>query len=269
MRNPKHILRDGTFDVLTKLLGNDTGQVVLPTLTGPARGLRFALDLKSFGEPPYFYGTYELFEAKAIANLVRQGWIVWDCGIYLGYYTNLFARLVGKQGRVVAFEPDPRNVQRTKANLSRNHFQNVDFVEAAIGAPATNINFIISENTNSHIDGAYIGDSYSDYGTRERRDKLTRVRSMSLDEAYLDPAIPAPKLIKIDIEGAELQALKYMDHIARELRPLIILELHNPECDAAAWAFAREFNYSLQSLNTGKTILHEENVQGTLLCTPL
>jgi FkbM family methyltransferase len=256
------------FTSITRILGDGTGHVVLRTLSGPARGLRFRLNLKEFGEPPYFYGTYELAEARAIGRICRQGWVVWDCGVYLGYYTNLFSRLVGPNGSVVAFEPDPRNIERTKTNLALNGFHNVRFVQAAIGAPVSEIDFVISYNTNSHIRGAYIGVDYSDYATREQTDELIRVRCMSLDEAYQSPDIPCPDLIKIDIEGAELLALHHLHKITTEARPIIVLELHNPECDAAAWEFSQKANYSLESLDTGQPVRCKSDVGGTLLCLP-
>lgn len=256
------------FTSITKVLGDKTGHVVLPTLTGPARGLRFRLNLKEFGEPPYFYGSYELNEARAIARICRPGWVVWDCGIYLGYYTNLFSRLVGEDGHVVAFEPDPRNIKRTRANLALNNFGNVRFVQAAIGAPVGEIDFVISCNTNSHIQGSYIGVDYSDYATREQVDGLIRVQCLSLDEAYEMPGMPSPNLIKIDIEGAELLALRHLDRITSEVRPIIILELHNPECDTAAWEFAERANYTLKSLDTGQALKNKSEVKGTLLCRP-
>jgi len=265
----KRKIRQGLFTSITKVMGDSYGHVVFPTLSGPARGLRFSLDLKAFSEPPYFYGTYELNVARAIARICRPGWIVWDCGIYLGYYTNLFSRLVRPAGQVVAFEPDPRNIQRTKANLALNRFRNVQFVQAAVGVPTEEIDFIVSYNTNSHIPGAYVGRDYLDYATREQTNETIRVRSISLDEAYLNPEIPNPNLIKIDIEGAELVALAYADKIASELRPTIILELHNPECDAAAWEFSQRANYSLESLDTGKTLRCRTDVGGTILCLPV
>jgi len=264
----KRRIKQNVFRSITKVMGNANGKVVLPTLTGPARGLRFSLDLNAFAEPPYFYGTYELNEAKAIARICRVGWTVWDCGIYLGYYTNLFARLVGQTGRVVAFEPDPRNIQRTTTNLGLNGFHNVQFVRAAIGAPAQEIDFVISSNTNSHIRGAYIGTDCADYATREQIDETIQIRSLSLDEAFEDSEIPNPDLIKLDIEGSELAALQYVEKITAELRPIIILELHNPECDAAAWDFSQRARYTLESLDTGKTFRSHAEVGGTVLCLP-
>jgi FkbM family methyltransferase len=251
---------------MTKVLGDETGQVVLPTLSGPAKGLRFRLDLGAFIEPLYFLGRYEVDVISTITQLCRTGWTVWDCGIYLGYYTNLLAKLVGPTGRVVAFEPDLRNIERTKYNLALNELGNVQFMNVAIGVGECDIDFIISNDTNSHIDGAYIGKDYEDYATRERRDDSIRVRCMSLDEAYSSSAIPPPNLIKIDIEGAEVSALPHAYRIAHELKPLIVLELHNPECDAAAWNFAQDVGYRLRSIDTGEDINRKEDVHGALLC---
>ncbi len=264
----KQKIKKGVLSSITRVWGDATGQVVLPTLSGPARNLRFKLDLNQFVEPLYFFGTYERAEASAVARICQPGWVVWDCGIYLGYYTTLFRRLVGPNGTVVAFEPDPRNVKRTRENLRLNKFDNVVFVEAAIGAPLGEIDFVISRNTNSHIAGAYIGVDYKDYEARERVDEVIRLPCISLDEAYQDPEIPIPQLIKIDIEGAELFALEHMEKIVTEIRPVIILELHNPECDAAAWNFFQKAKYSLESLDRGEPVRTRAEVGGTLLCLP-
>jgi FkbM family methyltransferase len=264
----KQRVKNVVFKTITYVFGDENQHVTLTTLTGPARGLRFQLNLKQFIEPLYFYGTYELSEARAIKRVCREGWVVWDCGIYLGYYTNLFSKLVGPKGRVIAFEPDPRNVERTKANLALNQLDNVQFVQAAVGAPVGEIDFVISHNTNSHIRGAYVGTDHLDYATRERTDEVIKVRCLSLDEAYQDDNLPGPDLIKIDIEGAELEALQYLDKITTEVRPIIILELHNPECDAAAWAFSQRANYSLESLDRGAPVRCREDAGGTLLCLP-
>jgi FkbM family methyltransferase len=264
----KRTIKQALWRSITTVLGDTKGLVVLPTLTGPARGLRFELDLNEFIGPAYFLGRYETNVARAIAETCQKGWVVWDCGTHLGYYTNLFARLVGPSGKVVAFEPDPRNIQKTKDNLERNHFSNVEFVQAAIAGATGEIDFTISNDTNSHIAGAYIGLDYEDYSTRERHDDSIRVRCLSLDDAYSSDSIPKPNIIKIDIEGAELQALPSAYNLARQLKPLIILELHNPECDAAAWKFSQDVGYALRSLDTGETIKSSQGVTGTVLCSP-
>lgn len=249
-------------------MGDENGRVLLPVLRGPAKGLRFRLDLQNRMETAYFLGTYESTIVKKIAHICQKGWTVWDCGTYLGFYTVLFAKLVGPEGRVVAFEPDPRNMLRTRENVALNKFNNVQFIHAAIGAPVGEIEFILSDNTNSHIPGSYVGATAEEYAKIERVDALIRVPCLSLDEAFLNRDIPRPQLIKLDIEGAEKEALQHAHRITSEAKPLIVLELHNPECDAAAWRFAQSVGYSLQSLTDGRVLQTPEEVGGTLLCWP-
>jgi len=249
-------------------MGDQRGLVLLPTLKGPARGLRFALDLQTRIESAYFYGSYDLAITRRLGKICQKGWTIWDCGIYLGYYTCLFARLVGPTGQVVGFEPDPRNLLRAKENSKINGFSNIKYVQVAIGGTSGEIDFILSDNTNSHIPGVYVGSTVKDYQKIERQDFFTRVRCMTLDEAYLQKDIPHPDLIKIDIEGAEKEALQQIQRLTCEKKPLIVLELHNPECDAAAWEFAQRVGYALRSLETGHTITKASDVRGTLLCSP-
>jgi len=99
-------------------------------------------------------------------------------------------------------------------------------------------------------------------------DATLEVQGTTLDDAWRKFDLRRPDLIKIDIEGAELHALAATTELAREVRPLIMLELHNPECDRAAWDWAQQSGYLLESLDTGQLIDRAELVQGTLLCRP-
>lgn len=258
----KQLVKQTLISGLTSILGDEEGYVILPTLSGPNKGMKFRLNLHRLVEPNYCLGRYESHVVNTIAPMIKKDWIVWDCGIYLGYYTVLFAQLC-KQ--VIAFEPDQRNLKRTRENLQRNGLTNFQLVNAAIGEPQTEVDLVISDDTNSHIKGAFIGTDREDYATRERNDGSVRVRSISLDEALEE--FPTPNLVKIDIEGAEAEALSYTRKLCRT-RPILIIELHNPECDRAAWEFGQRENYKLTSLDNGRVFTRPEEVTGTLLCTP-
>lgn len=264
----RKIMRSIVYKSLNAMYGDTDGLITLTTLRGPAKGLRFKLDFGRSIEPAYWLGSYDQNILFALSNIVQPGWVVWDCGIYLGYYTAFFARLVGANGQVVAFEPDPYNLARAKHNTALNGYSNVQFVHAAVGSPLEVVDFIVSKNSNSHLPNVYIGSDRQFYSSSERRDELIKVRSISLDEALADPEIPAPDLIKIDIEGAELNALRFVNSLVRTKRPLLVLELHNPECDSAAWEFAAHSDYELYSLDERKRIQDRSEVHGTLLCTP-
>jgi FkbM family methyltransferase len=255
----------------TAMFGDQNGRVMLPVVKGPAKGLWFYLDLKTRMETSYFLGKYDAAILQRLEHICRKGWTIWDCGTYLGFYTAFFARLVGPDGMIVAFEPDSRNLSRTRENCALNHLENVRFINAAIGPASAEVEFVLSDNTNSHLPGTWIGATPADYKRIERRDEVIRVRCMSLDDAFQDAQIPRPglvNLVKLDIEGAEKHALPHAHELARNGRPLIVLELHNPDCDRAAWDFAHETGYSLFSLDTGQRLKNRDDVHGTLLCSP-
>ena len=70
------------------------------------------------------------------------------------------------------------------------------------------------------------------------------------------------------MRAQEKEAIRHVHRLTREIRPLIVLELHNPECDAAAWEFGRASGYKLRSLDTGEELVDAASVKGTLLCSP-
>src|SRR5215510_7214671 len=71
-------------------------------------------------EQPYNYrfltGLYESGTTKVVGKLLRPGMIAIDVGAHIGYYTRLFAKLVGKHGKVYAFEPNPETFAILECN---------------------------------------------------------------------------------------------------------------------------------------------------------
>src|SRR5207244_3754027 len=72
--------------------------------------------------------VWEPLETKVVQNEVRRGSVVLDIGAHIGYYTLLMARLVGPQGRVFAFEPNPANYDLLRRNIQINSYRNVTAV---------------------------------------------------------------------------------------------------------------------------------------------
>lgn len=264
MRNVKAIVRGLVFGPLTKLWGDDAERVNIPVLRGAARGIRLNVDLLKGGENAYWLGRYDVRILRRLQSLLRHGWVVWDIGTYIGFYSTFFARAVGLQGHVVAVEPDPENLSRTKNSVALNCLSNVTFVNAAVGAPRREMEFICSERSQSHLVDSYVGAER----VQKHGGKTIRVRCMSLDEVLLESEAPPPALIKLDIEGAEGDALQHAERVVERAKPLILVELHNPDCDSAAWEFAREFGYGIQSMKTGQWIECKEDVNGTVLLVP-
>src|ERR1700685_4612700 len=92
---PRSILKKLVFGTFTRFSADQNGRIAVRTLSGPAMGLRFRLDLVGNFEMGYFLGNYERNIVNRLSTFVQPGWIVWDVGVYVGYYTCLLARLVG------------------------------------------------------------------------------------------------------------------------------------------------------------------------------
>lgn len=83
---------------------------------------KFFVDTNDYGLAPHLMldGFWEMWITEVIVSLVRPGMVVADIGANLGYFTMLMADLVGTQGRVHAFEPNPRMMELLSRNVSIN-----------------------------------------------------------------------------------------------------------------------------------------------------
>lgn len=138
-------------------------------------------------------------ERAALQRMVRPGMTVVDVGSNLGLYTVLLSRLVGEQGRVIAFEPDPELVPVLTKSCVASGCGNVSIRAQALGRR--------SERMTLHTLAVNTGDNHlGDGGGRWLR------RSVEVEVLALDEALPdlVPDLVKIDVQGWELEVLRGM-----------------------------------------------------------
>ena len=138
---------------------------------------------------------YEQESTLFIRNYLSAGDTVWDVGANIGYFTLEFARAVGPSGKVLSFEPHPEIFKVLQRNVSRNKYQNVSLQNVACGEEATFSKLYFStENEGNHkiVENSSSNDSVK-----------TKVVKLS---TFLETH--PPRLIKMDIEGAELLALQ-------------------------------------------------------------
>jgi FkbM family methyltransferase len=148
----------------------------------------------------FLYGTFEISETRLIQALLRPGMTFLDVGANIGYYTLIGARLVGPAGNVHAFEPHPRIRERLRENVERNDYQNVVIHGDAIAASTGSVAFFASadvqnQGTSSIVPGAGRAPSQS-------------VASITLDDFAGTLNHRHIDLIKMDIEGAEVEAIR-------------------------------------------------------------
>lgn len=147
----------------------------------------------------------EQYETSLVESLVREGNIAVDIGAHVGYYTLLLAKLVGKEGKVYAFEPEPTNFAILKQNVRENGYGNVILEQKAVSNKTGTAKLYLSENTQDNR----IFDSH------DNRPSID-IETVKLDD-YFDSK-DTVDFIKIDIQGAEPLAIEGMMQLLNKNR---------------------------------------------------
>lgn len=217
---------------------------------GGLQGLSLYLDLSQ--EKDYWLGTYEPELQMAIQELVDAGQVAYDVGANVGYVTLLLARQVGRQGKVIAFEPFPQNVQRLKQNIAANaHLAPMEVMAAAVVDVSHPVTFLVGPSDDTG--------RVADHSVAELPDERNIVtEGIALDHLVFERGYPPPQVIKIDIEGGEIAALNGMQRLLAEVHPLILLETHNQTCTETAWEILTHLGYQVCWMKKGYPTLKRQ-----------
>ena len=176
-------------------------------------------------------GVFEPNECALLGQLLAPGMVVLDVGAHAGFYTLYASRLVGPAGRVLAFEPSPRERARLHLHLRLNGCRNVTVEAVALGATPGDGELFVFEGRTTGCNSFHLA---STDGARR-----VTVPVRTLDQYVAEGLIERADFVKMDIEGAELSALRGAERLFSTYRPVLLCELH--EKRTAPWGYrARE-----------------------------
>jgi len=197
--------------------------ITFPILRGPLAGKKWLLASRS----NFFWGTYEPEQTQAFQKIIRSGDVVFDVGAHYGYYTLLSSALAGPKGKVFAFEPSPGNIPCLKKHLDINHCDNVQVIELAL----------------SDHEGRARFDNHAGSGTGHLSlDGQIEVQITSLDA--MSARLPAPNVLKIDCEGAEVEVLKGGEKTICSAKPAIFLSTHGDGLKKTCFDLLESWGYA-------------------------
>lgn len=158
----------------------------------------------------FLTGQWEPDVTRFVQSYVSSGMTVLDVGAYFGFFTLQFAKLTYPRGKVYAFELDPDILPLLYGNLAMNSIGNVEIAEFGLLDRSESLSFVgqgrLDLNNSHRINGA--------------------VRVVSFDEWRLNKSIAKVDFIKMDIEGAELNALCGMQQTLLQDSPHLLIEVH-------------------------------------------
>lgn len=147
----------------------------------------------------YIFGTWEPHISNWISRRLKPGDLFIDIGANVGYYSLLAAHLVGAEGRVIAIEPSPSIRAKLQNNIDLNSYRNIDVLGYAISSERGKIPF-------------YMGPPESiGMSSMLQRDELTyegEVECCPLGDLVDAETWQRAHIVKIDVEGAELEVVK-------------------------------------------------------------
>ena len=202
-------------------------------------------------------GTWEPKVTDFVQSWLKPNMVVLDVGAHIGYYTLLFAKLVGEGGHVFAFEPMPSSRRCLEQNIGLNGFTNVTAFRFAL----------LDEDGNLPIG---------------RKGKLIQAgasltESLIIETRVFDRwretwGIDTADLIKIDVEGAEMNVLLGMEKYIHASRPALLVEVHPQGIRDFGFSptilleFLSEMGYCAQAIDHDTIDFSQGNV--VIFCEP-
>jgi FkbM family methyltransferase len=172
--------------------------------TAGRSALRFVCDLRDgIAREVCFIGGYGPQETRLLGALLGPGMTVIDVGANWGYFTLVAASIVGPRGRVLALEPEPRLFELLEQNLRLNGFCHATALREAATDRASTMSL--------HAFDEYCGNwGVSSVVLPPPRAVATSVAGRPLDAVVRDAGLASIHLVKIDVEGHELEVLAGM-----------------------------------------------------------
>jgi len=174
------------------------------------------------------YGEYSEGEVEVFRKVLRSGDVAIDVGANIGALTVPMAKLVGEQGKVWAFEASDANLKLLYKNIEQNNLSKVEVLPFA----ASDKSGFLKVDKQSALHA---------YSRRDINEGEFEVSCMTIDELKLAKV----KLIKIDVDGHELQVLNGAVETIKRCRPIIYIENEIAEKREALVAWFIDHGYRL------------------------
>ncbi len=216
------------------------GSVDFKIKEGPAKGLVFPLKLPD--DKLFWTGLWEKEFAEQLSRATRQGGVCLDVGAYRGYFSGVMA--VQGAGEVHCFEPNPDNIAKLERLAELNPDLPLKVHQMALGDADGETEFVLmSEDTMGKL-------ADSSFQRERSTGKRFKVKLCKLDTLVSEGKVPAPSVIKVDVEGAEKMFLEGAAASIEQSKPTILLEYHSGPLARECAAMLQSWGYSIEWLET-------------------
>lgn len=171
-------------------------------------------------------------------DLTAVGWVI-DAGAFEGFYS-LFARLNGFKGKLIAVEPLGSLCHVLKMNFNGSTIGSYAVITKALGSRA---GYCYINQDNAHACDSYVSNIMA-----ESAKQCLHVEQTTIDNLVKDHCLSGRGLIKMDIEGYEMEALRGAEHVIKTLKPQLAIAVYH------GYDNARECEHIVKSIRDDYTI---------------
>jgi len=192
--------------------------------------------------------------------IVEEGDVVLDCGAFIGITSLLFSKLAGKSGKVIAIEPEENNYATLQkiAKLNEGNSATIIPLKVAVYRENCELELYISDNpifSSCHT-------LYRDIEHKTIRESLIglteKVKAVKIDTLVEELGLERVDFIKMDIEGAEIDALLGAERTISQFKPkLAICTYHRPTDSIEIKKILSKYNpnYKFKEIERGEKVL--------------
>jgi len=149
-------------------------------------------------------------------NRMKEGDVILDIGANIGIFSIKAAKAVGESGKVIAIEPEPKNIKILNENL--RNLKNILIIPKALGNSSGKTNFLIGIHSGSHKINTHI--------RKESTEKIISVPIEKIDNLIGELNIKKINFLKMDVEGWELEVLKGAEGSLDLIEFMVIASYH-------------------------------------------
>lgn len=235
-------------------------------------GIKIRLDLRDWIPQLIFvWGDYTIERSATtyFRSILKPGMIFIDIGANIGYYTLIASKVLGNTGRIFAFEPVSRNIAILEENININKFSNITVIQKAL-----------SNEENQAVKIYLPTDDMCGMGSLRQLNDVNysgefEIINTTTFENFLNSyGVSKVDVIKIDVEGNELNVLKGMENIFSNdnFNPILLIEL-------TEWSLAKftatikdlidylsKYNFTAYKINPDSTLTRKTDYSEEFLC---
>jgi FkbM family methyltransferase len=154
---------------------------------------------------------FEALSPKTVQKFISKDAIIFDVGANVGFYTIELAKWLDKNGRIIAIEPEERNLSTLRWRIESKNLGEKVFVEDGVASDAVGEVFL-------QIREDHPGDHFI-------ASEGTITKSVTLDHLALKHRLTRVDFIKIDVQGAESLVLNGCEQIIKKFYPILMIEI--------------------------------------------